>query len=168
MIVQRTRARARNCRPHPRRPGGSVIPNLPGRGHGGFGNNTNAAIQLVHRRQSTYEELRNCGAGITLFELGVLREDPRISGQVRSDYNETTPQIAGIRIDRNRATAISAVSSSAIGKTPWQVLLGSRKATTYLDRGREYDVILQAIADDRRRRPPTSPTSMCAPTPPSS
>jgi multidrug efflux pump len=118
-------------------PGAQIIPVLPPT----FGTNFAAGTQIVIGG-NTYEELRQWRD--LLF--AALRENPRING-LRSDYNETTPQMR-IHIDRNRAGDLG-VSTSTIGQT-LQVLLGSRKATTYLERGREYDVIMQAEADDRQ------------------
>ena len=63
-----------------------------------------------------------------------------------SDYKEVKPQLI-VDIDQDRAADLG-VSVSAIGRT-LETLLGSRRVTTYLDRGEEYDVILQADAADR-------------------
>jgi multidrug efflux pump len=52
-----------------------------------------------------------------------------------------------ISVDRDRAAALG-VSLGAIGRT-LETMLGSRKVTTYLDRGREYDVILMGKEADR-------------------
>ncbi len=58
-----------------------------------------------------------------------------------SDYKETKPQLV-VDINRNRAADLG-VSLQNIGRT-LETLLGSRKVTTYIDRGEEYDVILEA------------------------
>ncbi|HSG87820.1 MAG TPA: efflux RND transporter permease subunit [Pseudomonadales bacterium] len=63
-----------------------------------------------------------------------------------SDYKEVKPQLI-IDVDRDRAADLG-VSVSAIGRT-LETLLGSRRVTTYIDRGEEYDVILQAEMADR-------------------
>ncbi|MSO72955.1 MAG: efflux RND transporter permease subunit [Rhodospirillaceae bacterium] len=118
-------------------PGAQVIPILPPT----FGTNFGGGTQVV-LGGNTYEELRQWRDML----FAALRENPRISG-IRSDYNETTPQMK-IHIERDRAADLG-VSTNTIGQT-LQVLLGSRKATTYLERGREYDVILQAATDDRQ------------------
>jgi multidrug efflux pump len=78
--------------------------------------------------------------------FGAMSQNPRLVG-LRSDYNETNPQMR-IHTDRNRAADLG-ISTVAIGQT-LQVMLGSRKVTTYLDRGREYDVILQSRDEDRQ------------------
>jgi multidrug efflux pump len=65
---------------------------------------------------------------------------------VDSDYQERKPQIR-VRVDRDRAATLG-VSLSAVGRT-LETMLGSRTVTTYVDRGREYDVILQGEDADR-------------------
>jgi multidrug efflux pump len=63
-----------------------------------------------------------------------------------SDYKETRPQVL-IDIDTARAGDLG-VSVSEIGTT-LEAMMGSRRSTTYIDRGEEYDVVLQAEAADR-------------------
>ncbi|NIM70381.1 MAG: MMPL family transporter [Xanthomonadales bacterium] len=63
-----------------------------------------------------------------------------------SDYQERKPQM-NISVDRDRAASLG-VSLSSIGRT-LETMLGSRVVTNYVDRGREYDVILQGIDADR-------------------
>ncbi|MEE4174156.1 MAG: efflux RND transporter permease subunit [Xanthomonadales bacterium] len=63
-----------------------------------------------------------------------------------SDYQERKPQM-NISVDRDRAGALG-VSLSAIGRT-LETMLGSRVVTTYVDRGREYNVVLQGRDSDR-------------------
>jgi multidrug efflux pump len=63
-----------------------------------------------------------------------------------SDYQERKPQM-NISVDRDRAGALG-VSLSAIGRT-LETMLGSRVVTTYVDRGREYNVVLQGQDSDR-------------------
>ena len=119
-------------------PGAQITPVLPP----SIGQNPfSGGLQLAIGGNS-YEELRLWRDKM----FTAMRENPRLVG-VRSDYNETNPQMR-IHIDRDRAADLG-VSSNSIGQT-LQVLLGSRKATTYLDRGREYDVIMQSLADDRQ------------------
>ena len=60
---------------------------------------------------------------------------------VDSDYKETRPQLR-INIDRDRAADMG-VAVSDIGST-LQTMLGSLKTTTFVDNGKEYDVLLQA------------------------
>ncbi len=63
-----------------------------------------------------------------------------------SDYEERTPQIR-ISIDRDRAATLG-ISLQNIGRT-LETMLGSRIVTRYLDRGLEYNVILQSREEDR-------------------
>jgi len=63
-----------------------------------------------------------------------------------SNYQERKPQMR-VEVDRDRAAALG-VSLSEIGRT-LETMLGSRIVTTYVDRGREYNVILQGRDEDR-------------------
>jgi multidrug efflux pump len=63
-----------------------------------------------------------------------------------SDYQERKPQM-NISVDRDRAGTLG-VSLSAVGRT-LETMLGSRVVTTYVDRGREYSVVLQGQDSDR-------------------
>ena len=64
-----------------------------------------------------------------------------------SDYKETSPQLL-VNIDRDRAADLG-VSISEIGRT-LETMLGQRRVSTYLDRGQEYDVILEGWEADFR------------------
>lgn len=63
-----------------------------------------------------------------------------------ADYKETKPQML-IDVDTNRAADLG-VSAEAIGQT-LETMLGSRRVSTYLDRGEEYYVLVQAQRADR-------------------
>ncbi|MEJ2402081.1 MAG: efflux RND transporter permease subunit [Xanthomonadales bacterium] len=63
-----------------------------------------------------------------------------------SNYQQRKPQM-DISVDRDRAAALG-VSLAAIGRT-LETMLGSREVTTYIDRGREYNVILMGKESDR-------------------
>ena len=65
---------------------------------------------------------------------------------VDTNYRERKPQIR-ISVDRDRAAELG-VSLQSVGRT-LETVLGSRIVTTYVDRGREYNVILQGEAQDR-------------------
>ncbi|MCV2884791.1 efflux RND transporter permease subunit [Aestuariibacter sp. AA17] len=67
--------------------------------------------------------------------------------RIDSDYKETLPQLL-INIDRDRAADLG-VSISEIGRT-LETMLGQRRVSTYLDRGEEYDVILEGREEDYR------------------
>jgi len=72
-------------------------------------------------------------------------ENPRLLN-LDTDYEETRPQL-DVRIDRQKAADLD-IQAEDVGRT-LQTMFASRQVTTYLDRGREYDVILQAADDDR-------------------
>jgi len=63
-----------------------------------------------------------------------------------SNYQERKPQM-DIAVDRDRSAALG-VSLASVGRT-LETMLGSRKVTTYIDRGREYNVILMGREADR-------------------
>ncbi len=95
----------------------------------------------------TYEQL----AGWRDIMLEKIATYPGLMG-VDTDLKETKPQIL-ITIDQNRAADLG-VSVSNVGRT-LETMFNARRATTYIDRGEEYDVILQGKDEDRR-----SPTDM--------
>ncbi|WP_421134702.1 efflux RND transporter permease subunit [Alteromonas sp. A079] len=104
---------------------------------GGFGRPVQFVLQ-----GDTYENLvewRNI----------VMNKAPENPNFVRldSDYKETSPQLL-VNIDRDRAADLG-VSISDIGRT-LEVMLGQRRVSTFLDRGEEYDVIIEGIEDDFR------------------
>jgi len=65
---------------------------------------------------------------------------------IDSNYQERKPQVK-VSVDRDRAAALG-VSLAAVGRT-LETMFGSRVVTTYLDRGHEYDVVLQGQDADR-------------------
>ncbi len=71
---------------------------------------------------------------------------------VDSDYKETRPQLR-VRLDSDRAADLG-VSVDDVGRT-LEIMMGSRRITTFIDDGEEYDVILQARDQDR-----ASPTDL--------
>ncbi len=75
----------------------------------------------------------------------VRRENPDITG-IRSDYLATKPELE-VSVDRNRAAALG-VSLETVGRT-LETMLGSRFVTTFVDRGEEYNVMIQAKPEDR-------------------
>ena len=81
----------------------------------------------------------------------VVREASQLPGlsNIQSNYRERKPKI-DVRIDRDRAADLG-VSLSNIGRT-LETILGSRVVTTFIDKGEEYNVILQG-ADERRQTP---------------
>jgi len=79
----------------------------------------------------------------------ILKEARQNPGMVRvdSDYKETLPHLM-VEIDLNRAADLG-VSVSNIGRT-LESMLGQRRVTTYVDRGEEYNVVLEGIEADFR------------------
>jgi multidrug efflux pump len=75
----------------------------------------------------------------------LAEQNPGLIG-VDTNYKERKPQIR-VSVDRNRAADLG-VSLQTVGTT-LETMLGSRIVTTYVDRGREYNVILQSRADER-------------------
>jgi len=72
--------------------------------------------------------------------LDKAKENVGLTG-LDSDFDETKPQI-GLTVRRDRADALG-VSVSEINRT-LETLMGSRRVTTFMDRGKEYDVILES------------------------
>ncbi len=78
----------------------------------------------------------------------IMARASEFPGLVRLDSNlkETQPQ-AIVRIDKNRAATLG-VSVQNIGNT-LSIMMSEQRITTYVKDGEEYDVILQAKADQR-------------------
>ena len=75
-----------------------------------------------------------------------VREDnPNIVG-MRADYFERKPKIK-VSVNRDRAADLG-VSLTEVGRT-LETMLGSRIVTTFVERGEEYNVMLQARPEDR-------------------
>jgi multidrug efflux pump len=102
----------------------------------GFGKPVQAALG-----GPDYEQLSQWSR--QLMELA--QQNPGLTN-VDTNYKERKPQIR-VSVDRNRAADLG-VSLQTVGST-LETMLGSRIVTTYVDRGREYNVILQSRADER-------------------
>ena len=74
-----------------------------------------------------------------------MQENPGLAN-VQSNYEERKPQLR-VAVDRDRAADLG-VSLQTVGRT-LETVLGSRIVTTFIDRDREYNVILQGRAEDR-------------------
>jgi multidrug efflux pump len=74
-----------------------------------------------------------------------MQENPAFAN-VLSNYEERKPQLR-VEVDRNRAADLG-VSLQTVSRT-LETVLGSRVVTTYIDRDREYNVMLQGRAQDR-------------------
>jgi multidrug efflux pump len=77
--------------------------------------------------------------------LDLARRNPGLTN-LDTSYKERKPQIR-VSVDRNRAAELG-VSLQTVGRT-LETALGSRIVTTYVDRGREYNVILQGRDESR-------------------
>jgi multidrug efflux pump len=119
-------------------PGVMAIPNMPASLGGGNANST--PVQFVIGG-TNYEEL----VAWRDLLLEEARKNPNLIN-IDYDYKETQPQMR-INIDVTRAADLG-ISTQQIGRT-LQTLFGSSEVTTYIDRGQEYDVILQARDQDR-------------------
>nr|MDQ2694644.1 efflux RND transporter permease subunit [Pseudomonadota bacterium] len=75
------------------------------------------------------------------------RENPYLA-DVDTDFEARQPTLQ-VEIDRPVADALGVAVERIAGAL--QTLLASREVTTYVDRGREYAVVVQARAADRRR-----------------
>ncbi|MCJ7452533.1 MAG: efflux RND transporter permease subunit, partial [Steroidobacteraceae bacterium] len=74
-----------------------------------------------------------------------MRDNPGLDN-VQSNYEERKPELR-VAVDRDRAADLG-ISLQTVGRT-LETVLGSRIVTTYIDRDREYNVILQGRAEDR-------------------
>ncbi len=113
----------------------------------GFGARIQKPVQFVIGGGS-YEQLAQWRD--TLVEK-INENNPGLVG-LDWDYKETKPQLR-VLIDYDRAAELG-VTIGDIGRT-LETMLGSRRVTTYIDAGEEYDVILEGERSTQR-----TPTSM--------
>lgn len=108
----------------------------------GFGSRTQKPVQFVIGG-GTYQELATWRdllmAQINLNNPGLTEMD--------WDYKETKPQVV-VAIDYDRAADLG-VTINDIGRT-LETLLGSRRVTTYIEAGEEYDVIIEGEREVQR------------------
>ncbi|MBU2223851.1 MAG: efflux RND transporter permease subunit [Gammaproteobacteria bacterium] len=104
-----------------------------GRGGGG------RPVQFV-MQGNTYEEL----AQWRDIVLAKAQQNPKLL-MLDHDYKETVPQIL-VEINSERAADLG-ISVGVVGRA-LEAMLGGRRVTTFLDRGKEYDVILEGADDD--------------------
>lgn len=102
----------------------------------GFGGGIQKPVQFVIGG-GTYEELASW-RDIMLEKI--QSDDGHGLIGIDSDYKETKPQLQ-ISIDYNRAAELG-VRVSDIGRT-LETMMGSRRVTTYIEEGEEYDVIVE-------------------------
>ncbi len=107
----------------------------------GLGGGTGKPVQFVLGGPS-YEELTQWRdvfvEALQSADIGLVDID--------WDYKETQPQYR-LQVDYNRAADLG-VTVSEIGNT-LQTMLGSRRVTTYIENGEEYDVILEGLRSDQ-------------------
>ncbi|MEM1111482.1 MAG: efflux RND transporter permease subunit [Pseudomonadota bacterium] len=111
------------------------------RGSRGLGGGNSPPVQLVVGGNS-YEELATWQDQL----LDLARVNPGLVA-TDTDLKPTKPQLR-LRIDRNRAGDLG-VSVLDISRT-LETLLGSRRVTTFLMGGREYDVIVEGEREAQR------------------
>lgn len=107
----------------------------------GLGGGQGKPVQFVLGGPS-YEKLTEWR---DLFLQGLAAENIGLV-DIDYDYKETQPQYR-IQIDYERAADLG-VTVADVGNT-LQTMLGSRRVTTYLDNGEEYDVILEGLREDQ-------------------
>ncbi len=107
---------------------------------GGGGGGSNSVEMIV--TGSEYEALYRWLQPVLAASL----ENPGFS-RPRLNYEPNSPRLL-VEVDPEKAAALG-VSSQAIGRT-LETMFGSRRATTYIKGGQEYDVILQTDRENRR------------------
>jgi len=108
----------------------------PGLGVRGFG----SPVQVVIGG-GDYDEL----ARWRDILIAKAAENPGLTN-LDSDFYARKPQLK-VSVDRNRAADLG-VSLTTVGRT-LETMMGSRIVTTFLDRGEEYNVMVQARENDR-------------------
>ncbi len=108
----------------------------------GFGGGIQKPVQFV-LGGGTYEQLAEWRDTIV---QKVNEANPGFVG-LDWDYKETKPQIR-VQIHYDRAADLG-VSVETIGRT-LETMLGSRRATTYIEGGEEYDVLIEGERDTQR------------------
>ncbi|WP_290494625.1 efflux RND transporter permease subunit [Hyphomonas sp. UBA4494] len=107
----------------------------------GLGGGTGKPVQFVLGGPS-YEVLTEWR---DLLVTALEDDNPRLV-DIDWDYKETQPQYR-VQVDYDRAADLG-VTVTDIGVT-LQTMLGSRRVTTYIDDGEEYDVILEGLRSEQ-------------------
>ncbi|MEJ2467094.1 MAG: efflux RND transporter permease subunit [Candidatus Thiodiazotropha sp.] len=108
----------------------------------GFGRRIQKPVQFVIGG-GTYEELAEWR---DILLQKIEENNPGLQG-VDYDYKETKPQLK-VEIDYDRASELG-VTVETIGRT-LETMFGSRRVTTYIEAGEEYDVILEGERADQQ------------------
>lgn len=114
----------------------SVRPSIQRGGGGGGGSSVNVIVL-----GDEYPQIERAIQPL----MAAARTNPGLA-RPRLDYEPTSPRLL-VALDREKAAQLG-VSAQSVGRA-LETLFGSRKATTYVKAGQEYDVILQA---DRPQR----------------
>lgn len=109
----------------------AIIINRPSFGIRDFGQNLQAVVG-----SEEHDRARAWSAQL----MAALRKDGRLVN-LRDDVDLTRPQLA-VSVDRDRVADLG-LTASDVGDA-LAIALGERKATTFEDRGRSYDVVIQA------------------------
>ena len=116
----------------------SVRPSIQRGGGGGGGGGSSVNVSVVG---DEYPQIERAIQPL----MAAARNNPGLA-RPRLDYEPTSPRLL-VELDREKAAQLG-VSAQAVGRA-LETLFGSRKVTTYIKGGQEYDVILQA---DRSQR----------------
>ncbi|MCC0006512.1 MAG: efflux RND transporter permease subunit [Hyphomicrobiaceae bacterium] len=108
----------------------------------GFGRAVQKPVQFVVGG-GTYQELAKWR---DVLNQKIAETNPGLEG-VDWDYKETKPQF-DVKIDYDRAAELG-VSVADVGRT-LETMLGSRKVTTYIEQGKEYDVIVEGVRETQQ------------------
>ncbi len=105
------------------------------RGGPGGGGGGGSSLSLI-ATGSDYPEIERWMAPV----LAAAAANPGLA-RPRVDYEPTSPRVV-VNIDREKAAALG-VSSQTVGRA-LETMFGSRRVTTYIKNGQEYDVLLQS------------------------
>jgi multidrug efflux pump len=111
------------------------------RGGGGGGGGGSNSVQLI-ATGSDYPEIARAMQPI----MDAAADNPGLA-RPRLDYEPTSPRVV-VNIDRDKAASLG-ISSQQVGRA-LETMFGSRRATTYIKNGQEYDVLLQTTRDQRQ------------------
>ena len=111
------------------------------RGGPGGGGGGGTGIQLI-ATGSEYPEIARWMQPI----LTAANANPGLA-RPRLDYEPTSPRVV-VNIDRDKAATLG-ISAQTIGRA-LETMFGSRRATTYIKNGQEYDVLLQTDRANRQ------------------
>jgi multidrug efflux pump len=78
--------------------------------------------------------------------IAAANRNPNIQ-RIFSDFEPTAPRLL-VTVDRDRAGALG-VNATQVGNA-LNIMFGPRRASTYIRRGQEYDVLMQTDTDNRR------------------